>query len=117
MEAAKRRAIVGAVFGTLCRVKMGPGIFRGFAEDVTGKTHTGAPATNGSEDGGIGRLSGGIAHDFNNLLGVIIGYSGVLKKSLDKNQPTYEYATKIEKRATRCLVDPASCWLPADSRF
>ena len=45
----------------------------------------------------IGRLSGGIAHDFNNLLGVIIGYSGVLKKSLDKNQPTYEYATEIEK--------------------
>ncbi len=49
----------------------------------------------------IGRLSGGIAHDFNNLLGVIIGYSGVLKKSLDKNQPTYEYATKIEKAGQR----------------
>ena len=49
----------------------------------------------------IGRLSGGIAHDFNNLLGVIIGYSGVLKKSLDKNQPTYEFATEIEKAGQR----------------
>src|SRR5258708_35315044 len=50
---------------------------------------------------GIGRLSGGIAHDFNNLLGVNIGYSGVLKKSLDKSQPTYEYATEIEKAGQR----------------
>lgn len=49
----------------------------------------------------IGRLSGGIAHDFNNLLGVIIGYSGVLKKSLDKTDATYEHALEIEKAGKR----------------
>src|SRR5260370_5296390 len=49
----------------------------------------------------MGRLSGGIGHDFNNLLGVIIGYSGVQKKSMHKRQPNYEYATESEKAGKR----------------
>jgi len=33
----------------------------------------------------VGRLSGGIAHDFNNLLTIIMGYSKLLKESLQNN--------------------------------
>jgi two-component system, cell cycle sensor histidine kinase and response regulator CckA len=49
----------------------------------------------------VGRLSGGIAHDFNNLLGVIIGYSQVLKKRLDMENPLREHAEEIEKAGQR----------------
>ena len=79
----------------------GPGYFEVFAEDVTERRTLERQLRMAQKMEAIGRLSGGIAHDFNNLLGVIIGYSGVLKKSLDKSQPTYEYATEIEKAGQR----------------
>jgi two-component system, cell cycle sensor histidine kinase and response regulator CckA len=79
----------------------GPGFFEVFAEDVTEKRTLERQLRMAQKMEAIGRLSGGIAHDFNNLLGVIIGYSGVLKKSLDKNAPTYEFALEIEKAGQR----------------
>jgi two-component system, cell cycle sensor histidine kinase and response regulator CckA len=79
----------------------GPDYFEVFAEDVTERRTLERQLRMAQKMEAIGRLSGGIAHDFNNLLGVIIGYSGVLKKSLDKNQPTYEFATEIEKAGQR----------------
>src|SRR5712671_5730870 len=75
--------------------------FEVFAEDVTERRTLERQLRMAQKMEAIGRLSGGIAHDFNNLLGVIIGYSGVLKKSLDKSQPNYEYATEIEKAGQR----------------
>jgi len=79
----------------------GPDYFEVFAEDVTERRTLERQLRMAQKMEAIGRLSGGIAHDFNNLLGVIIGYSGVLKKSLDKNQPPYEFATEIEKAGQR----------------
>ena len=75
--------------------------FEVFAEDVTERRTLERQLRMAQKMEAIGRLSGGIAHDFNNLLGVIIGYSGVLKKSLDKNAPTYEFATEVEKAGQR----------------
>jgi two-component system, cell cycle sensor histidine kinase and response regulator CckA len=79
----------------------GPAYFEVFAEDVTEKRTLERQLRMAQKMEAIGRLSGGIAHDFNNLLGVIIGYSGVLKKSLDKSQPSYEHAMEIEKAGKR----------------
>src|SRR5438445_5851093 len=79
----------------------GPDYFEVFAEDVSERRTLERQLRMAQKMEAIGRLSGGIAHDFNNLLGVIIGYSGVLKKSLDKAQPTYEFATEIEKAGQR----------------
>ena len=79
----------------------GPDYFEVYAEDVTERRTLERQLRMAQKMEAIGRLSGGIAHDFNNLLGVIIGYSGVLKKSLDKTQPTYEFALEIEKAGQR----------------
>jgi PAS domain S-box-containing protein len=79
----------------------GPDYFEVYAEDITERRTLERQLRMAQKMEAIGRLSGGIAHDFNNLLGVIIGYSGVLKKSLDKSQPTYEFAMEIEKAGQR----------------
>ena len=49
----------------------------------------------------VGRLSGGIAHDFNNLLGVIIGYSQMLGRKMERDNPLHEYIEEIEKAGQR----------------
>lgn len=78
-----------------------PAYFEVFAEDVTEKRVLERQLRMSQKMEAIGRLSGGIAHDFNNLLGVIIGYSGVLKKSLGVNNPLCEHALEIEKAGQR----------------
>jgi len=75
--------------------------FEVFAEDVTEKRILEKQLRMAQKMEAIGRLSGGIAHDFNNLLGVIIGYSGVLKKQLGEESPLREHALEIEKAGQR----------------
>jgi len=78
-----------------------PAYFEVFAEDVTEKRVLEKQLRMAQKMEAIGRLSGGIAHDFNNLLGVIIGYSGVLKKQLGLGSPLCEHALEIEKAGQR----------------
>jgi two-component system, cell cycle sensor histidine kinase and response regulator CckA len=78
-----------------------PAYFEVFAEDVTEKRVLERQLRMAQKMEAIGRLSGGIAHDFNNLLGVIIGYSGVLKKALNGNTALLEHAVEIEKAGRR----------------
>jgi PAS domain S-box-containing protein len=52
----------------------------------------------------VGRLSGGIAHDFNNLLGVIIGYSQMLERKMERDNPLHEYVEEIEKAGQRATA-------------
>jgi PAS domain S-box-containing protein len=49
----------------------------------------------------IGRLAGGVAHDFNNLLTVIKGYSRLLLKTADRNDPRRTDMEEISKAADR----------------
>jgi two-component system, cell cycle sensor histidine kinase and response regulator CckA len=78
-----------------------PAYFEVFAEDVTEKRILERQLRMAQKMEAIGRLSGGIAHDFNNMLGVIIGYSGVLKKSLGGNPALLEHVIEIEKAGRR----------------
>jgi two-component system, cell cycle sensor histidine kinase and response regulator CckA len=78
-----------------------PAYFEVFAEDVTEKRVLEKQLRMAQKMEAIGRLSGGIAHDFNNLLGVIIGYSGVLKKALGADASLCEHALEIEKAGRR----------------
>ena len=50
----------------------------------------------------IGKLTGGIAHDFNNMLGVILGFSELLKLTLDKGSAEQnQYCDEITKAGER----------------
>jgi two-component system cell cycle sensor histidine kinase/response regulator CckA len=75
--------------------------FEVFAEDVSQKRVLERQLRMAQRMEAIGRLSGGIAHDFNNLLGVIIGYSGLLKKALGGSPELFEHALEIEKAGRR----------------
>jgi signal transduction histidine kinase/ActR/RegA family two-component response regulator len=49
----------------------------------------------------IGTLAGGIAHDFNNLLTTMLGYAELVKREVDKSNPTYLKIEHIERAAKR----------------
>ena len=49
----------------------------------------------------LGKLTGGIAHDFNNILGIIIGYSELLKLSLDSDKNLQKFAEEINHAGER----------------
>ena len=49
----------------------------------------------------VGRLAGGVAHDFNNLLMAIMGYGELIRSSLIKDDPLYEYSEDILKATER----------------
>ncbi|MGD9627888.1 MAG: PAS domain S-box protein [Pyrinomonadaceae bacterium] len=49
----------------------------------------------------VGMLAGGIAHDFNNLLTAINGYSELLKRKIDADDPRYSHAEEISRAGER----------------
>ncbi len=49
----------------------------------------------------IGMLAGGIAHDFNNILTVINGYSDMLIRKMDPDNPLLKYITHIRRAGER----------------
>ncbi len=49
----------------------------------------------------VGELAGGVAHDFNNILQGIIGFSELLRYSLDEASQEYDNATEIHTAANR----------------
>jgi hypothetical protein len=49
----------------------------------------------------VGRLAGGVAHDINNALTGILGYADLILSSVDEKDPTYEFASEIQKGARR----------------
>ncbi|HET6977972.1 MAG TPA: ATP-binding protein [Pyrinomonadaceae bacterium] len=49
----------------------------------------------------VGRLAGGISHDFNNLLTVILGYSDIMKRSLEEDDPLRRNIDEIIRASER----------------
>src|SRR5271157_1465714 len=72
-----------------------------FVEDITERRVLERQLRAAAKMEAVGRLSGGIAHDFNNLLGVIIGYSQMLGRKMERDNPLHEYIEEIEKAGQR----------------
>ncbi len=49
----------------------------------------------------IGTLAGGVAHDFNNLLTTILGYTELLKRQSQPEDPSHQKLLQIERSANR----------------
>ncbi len=49
----------------------------------------------------VGQLAGGLAHDFNNILTAITGYTTLLLRGLDANDPRVEDLTEIQRAGDR----------------
>jgi PAS domain S-box-containing protein len=71
----------------------------GAGQDVTQRKRNEALSQQTQTLEAIGRISGRIAHDFNNMLQVITGYSDLLLKRLNRQQPMRRYAQEIRNVA------------------
>ena len=49
----------------------------------------------------VGRLAGGVAHDFNNMIGVILGYTELMLRRMQPQDPFWGRVTEIRKAAER----------------
>ena len=69
------------------------------AEEETVKLHEQLAQAHKMES--VGRLAGGVAHDFNNMLSVILGYSEMSLRQLEKDHPLYSALQGIKQAAER----------------
>jgi PAS domain S-box-containing protein len=52
----------------------------------------------------VGRLAGGVAHDFNNLLTAILGYSAILLRKVQPEQPMWAELQQIKRAGERAAA-------------
>jgi len=75
--------------------------FDGYIIDVTDKKRLEERLVRAQKMEAIGTLAGGLAHDYNNLLTAILGYSSMLLKKLQVNDPYYKPVSIIHEAAQR----------------
>ena len=69
--------------------------------DITARREREAEATESRRLESVGRLAGGVAHDFNNLMTAVMGYSELIRVSLEPGDPRLEDLAEVEKAATK----------------
>ena len=52
----------------------------------------------------VGQLAAGVAHDFNNLLGVMVGYSELIRSSVEPQSRLFQHADQIRQACSRATA-------------
>jgi PAS domain S-box-containing protein len=76
----------------------------GVARDIAERKRLEKQLRQAQELEAIGRLSGGVAHDFNNILTAITGYSSILLRNLDPDDPKRSDVDEIKQAADRAAT-------------
>jgi PAS domain S-box-containing protein len=76
----------------------------GVAEDITKHKELETQFLQAQKLEAVGQLAGGVAHDFNNLLTIISGYSELLLKHLEKDDPRTALVGEVQTAADRGAV-------------
>jgi hypothetical protein len=97
------KAITVRLSGREVSHEKGERVLEIIAEDVTERRALEEQVRQSQKMEAVGRLAGGVAHDFNNLMAVISGYTEVLLKELDQQNPL---RTNVE--AIRAATDRAA---------
>ncbi|MDQ3819185.1 MAG: response regulator [Acidobacteriota bacterium] len=74
---------------------------RGISRDITEQKQLEEQFRQSQKLESVGQLAGGIAHDFNNLLTVITGYSDLLQRRIEQENPLRRNVDEIRKAAER----------------
>jgi PAS domain S-box-containing protein len=74
------------------------------ARDITERKNMEKQLVHAQKMEAIGRLASGVAHDFNNLLTVIIGYSELMLKHINPDDPHYANIEEICKAGNRAAA-------------
>jgi len=75
--------------------------FDGYIIDITEKKRLEERLARAQKMEAIGTLAGGLAHDYNNLLTAILGYSSMLLRKLQADDPFYKPVSIIHEAAQR----------------
>jgi len=75
-----------------------------FIEDVTERKRLERQLQESSKMEALGRLAGGIAHDFNNLMTAITGYSDLLLREMDRQDPMRKDIEVIKSAGDRATL-------------
>ncbi|HUJ10765.1 MAG TPA: PAS domain S-box protein [Verrucomicrobiae bacterium] len=76
----------------------------GISRDITARKHLEEQFRQAQKMEAIGRLAGGVAHDFNNILTAIIGYSDLVHRKLDEQDPLRSFVAEISKAGNRAAA-------------
>jgi len=72
--------------------------------DVTVRKDLEAQLTQAQKMEAVGRLAGGVAHDFNNLTTAILGYSELMLRRLDPDDPLRRHVAEVTRAAERAAA-------------
>jgi PAS domain S-box-containing protein len=78
-----------------------PKFFLSVVEDITERRTLEEQLLHSQKLEALGRLAGGVAHDFNNILSAVVGYTDLVRQSLETGDPRHEDLQEVLRASDR----------------